>query len=282
VVFLRGDTIRLADVNGADATDLLTLSLHSHAPATTALSVDHSQVAFVNTSSTDICIASVSGSGVRCAGLANFSNLSGPAWSPDGRNLAFIGPLDGGCLDMPFPCPSDFTDAYMMDAASIGHTTQSPIASSLPNVTSLAWSPDGRKLAAAAGRWIYTVNPKGSDRQLLYYRSDSADITGIRWSPDGKSMAISFRHLPCSRVCEMTVAIARLDGSGSRLVARTGSAEGSIRVSAWSPDGSALAYAVDDCSQGRNPCRQDVFVVGAAGGPSRKLLSNAELLGWSQ
>jgi hypothetical protein len=282
LAFVRGDTAFVSNIDANTATVLRSLPPRAHAPGMTALSPDRSLIAFVNDASTDICLASVeAGTEIRCAGLG-YHDLTGLAWSPDGRRLAFIGPVDVERVDGPFPDPSDLRDAFVLDATTIGRVTPSPVYALLDYVSDLAWSPDGQKLALAVpGKGIYTINADGSARQPIYYRSDVRDITGVRWSPDGQALALTLRLMPCDGFCDVGIATVRLDGTGFRLLTRARESAGLyVLLSSWSPDGTAFAYGVVDCRRDSNACREDVKVVGAAGGSSRLLLSNAELLGW--
>lgn len=100
------------------------------------------------------------------------------------------------------------------------------------SVRSLAWSPDGKRLAVAVGGRIAIVNADGSDWRFVtpgvsYDRYPS-------WSPDGRRIAFSRTHLPS---LAKDLFLVRADGGGERrLVGGDG-----VGDTAWSSRGQ-LAY----------------------------------------
>ena len=109
-----------------------------------------------------------------------------PAWSPDGRKLAFVSRRDGN------------SEIYVMnaDGSEQGNLTQHPASDSHPS-----WSPDGRKLAFVSRRdgnsEIYVMNADGSGlRNVTRAPSDDLDPA---WSPDGR--AIAFVHRSRRSAC---------------------------------------------------------------------------------
>jgi Tol biopolymer transport system component len=136
---------------------------------------------------------------------------SAPAWSPDGRSLAFIrvNPLDDSAVD----------GVYVVDAA--GRTARR-LTHTRPATGRLVWSPDGRTIAV--GRDLVDVRTgevsaadaaarlgvPSPDRKLVAYahagavyvapvaagrvptRLAAAElVTGIAWSPDGRRIAFT-------------------------------------------------------------------------------------------
>ena len=99
-----------------------------------------------------------------------------PAWSPDGRKLAFVSRRDGN------------SEIYVINADGSGqeNLTQHPARDSHPS-----WSPDGRKLAFVSRRDgnsdIYVMNADGSGLRNVT-RAPSNDLRPA-WSPNGRAIA---------------------------------------------------------------------------------------------
>ncbi|CAA9231861.1 MAG: tolB protein precursor, periplasmic protein involved in the tonb-independent uptake of group A colicins [uncultured Acidimicrobiales bacterium] len=102
-----------------------------------------------------------------------------PAWSPEGRQIAFASDRDGGNLDI-FVAPTAPTDA----GAPPTKVFSSPGLDGEP-----AWSPDGTKLAFASDRdgapQVYVANRDGSGVVKLTMKPRSFTPA---WSPDGTKL----------------------------------------------------------------------------------------------
>src|SRR5262245_4283201 len=122
----------------------------------------------------EIFVVNADGSGLR--NLTGKAGGSLPAWSPDGRQIAFS-------RDNAFT-----PNLYVMKADGSGQrrVTQEPI-----HVWGASWSPDGQRLTFASGTqgfgnvWIYVVNVDGSGQQQLTRDWGQAPA----WSPDGRKIA---------------------------------------------------------------------------------------------
>jgi TolB protein len=100
-----------------------------------------------------------------------------PAWSPDGKKLAFRRML-GETNSEVFVANADGSAAH--------NVTNDPAFDGWP-----AWSPDGSRIAFASNRGnqnyqIYTMNPDGSDVALV--AGTEGRGTAPKWSPDGKTI----------------------------------------------------------------------------------------------
>ena len=159
-----------------------------------------------------------------------------PAWSPDGRKLAFVSRRDGN------------SEIYVINADGSGqeNLTQHPARDSHPS-----WSRDGRKLAFVSRRdgnsEIYVMNADGSGLRNVT-RTPSNDL-GPAWSPDGRAIAFvqkiqgkcapSAPGTPCSNNYETYLYVVNGDGSGLR---RLTTQPAYVFNHSWSADGKTIRY----------------------------------------
>jgi hypothetical protein len=171
-----------------------------------------------------------------------------PAWSPDGRWIAYVHtvrvPQPGGLFRL---------DEDVWLVAPDGHgahaLTNDKTAKRRP-----AWSPDSKRiLYGGSGTSIVDA---ATGRRLLHTNDG-----GGAWSPDGSRIAV---------VTGRGIDVIGTDGSGRRKVARSGAGGPE-----WSPDGSRIAFERSHCTLGvKGLCGtilHAVYTVGADGSGERRL-----------
>jgi uncharacterized repeat protein (TIGR01451 family) len=162
-------------------------------------------------------------------GEVNLTNRQGsdydPAWSPDGKKIAFVTlrGFDGK------------TKIYVMNADG---TDPKNLSYSSSEDSAPAWSPDGTKIAFVSyginfPPRIYVMNADGTGRKPI---SDIEYVGTPSWSPDGQT--IIFTAL--GRSSEIWAA--RVDGSST--VRLTNNAWNDL-MPVYSPDGTKIAFVSD-------------------------------------
>jgi TolB protein len=236
------------------------------------------------------------------SGKSARGDVQTPAWSPDGRKLAFVSERDGNA------------EIYVMnaDGSEQENLTRQPSNDSHPT-----WSRDGRKLAFVSRRdgnaEVYVMNADGSGlRNVTGTPSDDLDPA---WSPDGRAIAFvqkkcwpNPRLTRCGTAYETYLYVVNADGSGLRrlttqrahlfnpswstdgktirygryLVHADGSGHSVLPrnvplAGAWSPDGQRIAIVRVTHSPAdiRNPTKLGLWVMNADGSDARRVAPKA-------
>jgi Tol biopolymer transport system component len=171
-------------------------------------------------------IWTVKSDGSRLHQLTTFAGNSSPAWSPDGRRIAY----DSG------------REIYVMNADGTQNRRLTRTAGSRSNYSGdPRWSPDGKKIVyvyspISDGDRIRIMDADGSHVHTLRFRADDDNEFLPDWAPDGSRIAFVSDKPLGNGLTRLTVYTVNTDGTGLRKIMNPSEIH-SIR---WSPDGRKL------------------------------------------
>jgi Tol biopolymer transport system component len=182
-----------------------------------------------------------------------------PAWSPDGRTIAFGSERDGN------------NEIYVMDpdGSNVRRLTHTPDDEGSPH-----WSPDGKQIVFALNSTtgvdvagIYVMDGDGSNiRRLAHFAF--VYVERPDWSPDGGKIAFTAGMQFPGGEWETDIYVMDADGSNVR---RLTHGPGSGHQSRWSPDGKQIVF---DSTRDGN---YEIYVMDADGSNVRRLTHNDQL-----
>lgn len=193
-----------------------------------AVSPDRQHIAYrrqaLGAAQSDIIVANADGSNPERITHSGRHDTQ-PAWSPDGREIAYIS------------APAATAGDYMVRVlpASAGSESKT-LVSGVATLNGPAWSPDGRTIVFGSRRrqreWVASVPASGGSVTWL---ESGADGSWPAWRPDGK--AIAFVRDQSSD----DAAIVVMDAAGTRARRISPSGMGAS-YPAWSADGSKIVF----------------------------------------
>lgn len=207
-----------------------------------------------------LCILAGDGSSLRSLLPKEIAATSQPIWSPDGKEIAFIGN------------PSGKPGSYTLYAINADGTNLRALHQDVGDSAMLAWSPDGGMIAVASTLndhyGLYLVNSDGSGWRQV----DDGDhaASNPSWSSDGRQLL--FLGWPAPQPNQDTAAISGIyavnrDGSGLRTIVQEQPLQYRT-AAAWSPDSREIAYVQSGASSA------SLRVVGADGSRDHTILND--------
>ncbi|HEV3002975.1 MAG TPA: hypothetical protein VGX78_00870 [Pirellulales bacterium] len=219
----EGDAIWLYLI-AADGSDERRLTDRKHPEYDAVWSPDGKRLAFAHVSVSgtqgDVDVYTIAADGSELLPFAvsegTLSHEESPAWSPDGKEIAFTSTREGN------------QELYVAEAdgSNVRRLTSDAGLDAHP-----AWSPDGRRIAFATDRW--------GDLELALIDADGSNLTRLTtsaglddypaWSPDG-------RHLAFTSNRDGNYEIYEVDSKGEEPVNLTND-EGLDHFAGWASDG---------------------------------------------
>lgn len=180
--------------------------------------------------------------------------IASPAWSPDGRLIAYVQGRKEGADTL-----------YGQDGLHMMRSdgTQARLLVRTDWVASPVWAPGGRRIAFSGQGIIHVVNADGTELRRLTMAEDVFD-RHPNWSPDGSKIVFSRHDGEGSEIY-------LVNATGTELKRLTSSTDGSwSEQPAWSPDGTKIAFA----SNRRLPDFSDIYLMNPDGTAQQRLTRN--------
>ena len=243
-----------------------------------AVSPDGRRIAWERCRETEPCrvyTAKIDGSGAKeieltCT-LKPVCDAANVAWHPDGDHVV-VTRASGRVRQVGDGDQIQRSELVEVNLADGRQRTIARIDDWQGDLTSAAWSPDGRRLAA--DRWFSAFSPRPG-RRIDVMPADAGTPKGVtpldvkagdgpEWSPDGDTLL--FRtNADSEDGTGSQIATVRADGGALRRLDPFGDKR-PVRSSAWSPDGKWIVFA----AQGKSGAF-DLFVMTANGTRPRPL-----------
>jgi TolB protein len=261
LLILSGDRIYQVDSDGAD---LVPVTPAGEKALSNAWAPDGRRFAYTRFSAGrgTIVVRDLAG-GSRIAHGTDVDLNFSPAFSPDGRTLAFARAEESGA-----------TNIFVSNVAA-GCCLQRLTVRNFADNLSPTYSPDGRRIAYVSSRagppQIYVMSADGTDQEVLapFDYGATGPSFAPEWSPDGASVVF---HREVSRSPQIFI----LDVASGRVKQLT--SVGRNEDATWAPDGRHVAFISDRTG------RRQVWVVDTETGRVRQISTagSARLPSWSR
>jgi Tol biopolymer transport system component len=211
---LAFDADRAIQVINADGTGLIRLTDGQTLASMPTWSPDGTKLAFTMSEGNDSEIVVVNADGSGRTIVTALGNAAWPDWSPNGREIVFVGPGPAG--------DRQAWDIYVMnaDGSNVRNLTDSASVDLDPQ-----WSPDGDRILFHSQRnfggeslhenEIYVMDSDGTNEVRL--TNDGATDQFPVWSPDGSQVA--FTSFEAGTQGAVQLVVVNLDGSNRRVIA---------------------------------------------------------------
>ena len=197
-----------------------------------------------------------------------------PAWSPDGKRIAFVSDRDEHVHPIH---GSPTSEIYVIDAD--GRNPQN-LTNSPYNDRDPSWSPDGKRIAFTALREerinyeIYVLDVDGGNLQRLTDNPGNNGHSGDKspsWSPDGKRIVFTARragHVENKFAITYEIYVLDVETGNQQRLTNNRNNEWSP---SWSPDGKRIAFSSDRKGVLQN---FDIYVMDVDGGNPQNLTND--------
>jgi TolB protein len=178
-----------------------------------------------------------------------------PAWSPDGRKVAFVSTRSGNW------------DLWLMNADG---SDQHPLTTAQGLDSAPAWSPDGSMIAFASNRFdsqnaasqLVLMNADGSDPRLVSRNPGGKQLISA-WSPGGKALIVLAE--PMNELPRWELQLIDTVTTERKTLVKE---QVSFSAISWHPDGRSIAFV-------RSPWqKQEIWTVAPEGTALQPLLAD--------
>jgi Tol biopolymer transport system component len=248
-----------------------------------SISPDRTQIAFVRdfklyvvdaTGANERLIAPVTGRERKINDNVYSTTLGPAAWSPDGKLLAYLYPLEPKVIDMDGDLVDESYATTVHVVGADGTNDHAITTMAMRTTNSLAWSADTLSFSqaddcpdCAGGQYYAVMRTNGSGyREFIYFTAagDASPNKHLDWSPDGSRWAfvVGGGYSSYDEPGSIFTSSATVDNEAMLVPFPA-------RNPRWSADGAQLAYIGSD----------GIYVIEASGGGNRRVIAASSIRG---